>query len=139
LKRTSRLAQRKPLTDDFDKQTGRFNSNNIITPDALGKHHQDAVSLISAIMAFELIRRHSFPSNHAQSGHLLPLAMDKSLFKRTAVWMRVPSIFPSVLTTSTAMCIDAMPSIPGVISQTPEQATKEHISNRHLNPILEIF
>lgn len=80
-------------------------------------------------MAFDLICRHSFPSNHAQTGHLLPLAMDKSLFKRTAVWMRVPSILPSVLATSTAMCIDAMPSIPEVITQTPEQVTKENISN----------
>ena len=97
------------------------------------------MSLVSAITVFDLICRHSFPSSQAQIGQLLPLAMDKSLFKRTVAWMRVPSIFPSVLVTSTAMCIDAMPSIPEVISQTPEQVTEENMSNWHVNSNLETF
>jgi hypothetical protein len=53
--------------------------------------------------------------------------------------MRVPLIFPSVLATSTAVCIDAMPSIPEAVSQAPEQAVRDHLSNArptlYLRPI----
>ncbi|KAF3000720.1 hypothetical protein E8E13_003248 [Curvularia kusanoi] len=75
---------------------------------------------------------HSSPAKHAQVGQLLPLAISKSWFRRLATWLRVPIVFPSVLENTIAMCIEAEPLIPESISQTREQASKEHLSNSRL-------